>query len=79
MYAGQVNYATGAANPNSTGNAFADALLGNFRTYTEAGIDPASHFKFEQYEAFALDSWRVNNRLSLELSPWAIRNALLAA
>jgi hypothetical protein len=65
-YAGTVAYNTGQ-NPNSTGNAFADALLGNFRTYTEASIDPASHFKFQQYEAFAMDSWRVNKRLSLEI------------
>jgi hypothetical protein len=65
-YAGNVTY-NSAQNPNSTGNNFADALLGNFRTYTEASLDPASHFKFEQYEAFALDSWKVNKKLSLEL------------
>ena len=29
-----------AGNSQSTGNAFADALLGNFRTYTEAAYDP---------------------------------------
>ncbi len=66
LYAGQVNYST-SQNPNSTGNAFADALLGNFRTYTEAALDPASHFRFQQSEAFALDSWKVNRKLSLEL------------
>lgn len=65
-YAGTINYDV-AQNPNSSGNSFADALLGNFRRYTEASLDPASHFKFEQYEAFALDSWRVNQKLSLEL------------
>ncbi|HQU84554.1 MAG TPA: carboxypeptidase-like regulatory domain-containing protein, partial [Pyrinomonadaceae bacterium] len=65
-YAGTVNYNTGQ-NPNSSGNSFADALLGNFRTYTEASLDPASHFRFEQYEGFALDSWRVNQKLSLEI------------
>jgi hypothetical protein len=65
-YAGTVNFNTGQ-NPNTTGNSFADALLGNFRTYTEASLDPASHFKFEQYEAFALDSWKVNKKLSLEI------------
>jgi hypothetical protein len=65
-YAGTINYNTGQ-NPNSSGNAFADALLGNFRTYTEASLDPGSHFRFEQYEAFALDSWKVSRKLSLEL------------
>lgn len=65
-YAGTINYDV-TQNPNSSGNSFADALLGNFRRYTEASLDPASHFRFEQYEAFALDSWRVNQKLSLEL------------
>jgi len=65
-YAGTVSYDTNQ-NPNSTGNSFADALLGNFRRYTEASLDPSSHFKFQQYEAFALDSWKVNKKLSLEL------------
>ncbi|MEP6900607.1 MAG: TonB-dependent receptor [Actinomycetota bacterium] len=66
LYAGSVNFNTGG-NPNSSGNAFADALLGNYRTYSEASYDPASHFRFKQYEAFVSDNWRVNKRLSLEL------------
>ena len=65
-YAGTVQYST-TQNPNTSGNSVADALLGNFRTYTEASLDPESHFKFQQYEAFALDSWRVSQKLSLEL------------
>ena len=65
-YAGAVNYNTGG-NANTTGRAFADALLGNFGSYTEASIDPASHFRFKQYEAYATDGWRVNQRLSLEI------------
>ena len=65
-YLGFVNFnATG--NPNSTGNALADALLGNFRTYTEGSADPIGHFRFNQYEAFASDNWRVRPNLSLEL------------
>lgn len=66
LYAGQVAFNT-AGNPNSSGNAFADALLGNFRTYSEAAYDPAATFRFNQYEAFVNDSWRFNKRLSLEI------------
>ncbi len=66
LYAGTVNFNTGG-NPNSSGQAFADALLGNYRTYQEASYDPSSHFRFKQYEGFVSDSWRVNKRLSLEL------------
>lgn len=52
---------------NSTGNGFADALLGNFRTYSEASIDPIGFFRFNQIESFVNNSWRVNRKLSLEL------------
>ena len=56
-----------SGNPNSTGNALADALLGRFRTYSEASADPLGFFRFSQYEAFAQDSYKVSSRLSLEL------------
>lgn len=65
-YAGLVAFNT-AGNPNTSNNAFADALLGNFRTYSEAAIDPLGFFRFTQIEAFVNDSWKVSNRLSLEL------------
>jgi hypothetical protein len=53
-------------NPNTTGNALADALLGNFQSYTEASADPVGHFRFSQPEAFAQDSWKATRKLSLE-------------
>ena len=65
-YLGDMTFST-AGNPNSSGNAFADALLGNFRTYNEASSDPLGFFRFNQYEAFASDNWRVKPNLSLEL------------
>ena len=65
-YAGQVDFNTGG-NTRTTSNAFADALLGNFRTYSEQALDPLGFFRFTQYEAFVADSWKVNRRLSLEL------------
>ena len=56
-----------AGNPNSTSNALADALLGNFRTYNEASADPVGFFRFTAYQAFASDTWRLRPNLSLEL------------
>ena len=64
-YDGSVSFNT-SGNPNSTGNAFADALLGNYRTYQEAQLDPIGYFRFHQYEAFVSDAWRVTDRLSIE-------------
>jgi hypothetical protein len=65
-YAGNVTF-NAAGNTRSTGNALADALLGNFRTYSESSLDPVGFFRFTQTEAFVNDSWKVTPRLSLEL------------
>jgi outer membrane receptor protein involved in Fe transport len=54
-------------NPNTTGWAFADALLGNFRTYSEGGDDPLGFFRFTQYGGYVSDTWRVRGNLSLEM------------
>jgi hypothetical protein len=65
-YLGDVSFST-SGNSNSTNNALADALLGNFRTYNEASADPVGFFRFTAYQAFLSDTWRVRPNLSLEL------------
>jgi hypothetical protein len=66
LYAGQVNFDP-AGNSRTSGNAFADALLGNFRRYTESQYDPMGFFRFWQAEGFVSDDWRVSRTLSLEM------------
>jgi hypothetical protein len=66
QHTGVVNF-NPSGNPNSTGLAFADALLGNFRTYSEGADDPLGFFRFTQYGAFASDTWRVRSNLSVEV------------
>ena len=63
-YNGQVAFNTSAT--NTTGTAFADALLGNFQSYTEASDDPIGHFRFTDVEAYVYDSWKITRRFSLE-------------
>ncbi len=65
-YTGQVAFSNSAANTNTTGTAFADALLGNFLSYTEASDDPIGHFRFTDVEAYVYDSWKATRRFSLE-------------
>ena len=65
-YTGAVNF-NASGNPNTSGLAFADALLGNFRSYSEGADDPVGFFRFTQYAAFASDTWRVRPDLSLEI------------
>ncbi|MBO0723270.1 MAG: carboxypeptidase regulatory-like domain-containing protein, partial [Blastocatellia bacterium] len=66
-YTGNIAFDSGSANTNRSYNSFADALLGNFRTYSEANNDPIGFFRFTQIEAFVSDSWRVKRKLSLEI------------
>src|SRR5262249_38654197 len=53
--------------PNTTGYAFADALLGNFATYTEAAYDPIGFYRYTEPSVFVDDSWKVSKKLSLNL------------
>lgn len=63
-YTGNLAFNTNAT--RSTTNSFADALLGNFRSYNEANDDPIGFFRFNQVEAYGLDSWKVGRNLSIE-------------
>ncbi|MGH9629370.1 MAG: hypothetical protein ACRD7E_13705 [Bryobacteraceae bacterium] len=53
--------------PLHSGNPLADALLGNFNSYTEADGGREGWFRFTRVEWYVTDNWRVNNRLSLDL------------
>ena len=56
-----------SGNPNSTGDAFADALMGNFQTFSQVSGDPIGFYRFNVYQAYAQDSWKVNHKFSLEV------------
>jgi len=53
--------------PNSTGNALANAVLGNFNNYTEASNIRQGWYRFSQIEPYIQDDWKVNGRLTLNL------------
>jgi hypothetical protein len=61
---GNFGFAVGHA--LSSGNAYADALLGNFNTYLEADRGREGWFRFTQAEFFGQDNWKVSRRLSLD-------------
>jgi len=50
----------------STGNPIADALVGNFQSYSEASPDSVIFTRFWQNEFYAQDTWRVRPNFSLE-------------
>jgi len=55
-----------SSNTNTTGDPFADALLGNYQQYTETSSDPTGHFRFTDVEAYVADTWKASRHLSLE-------------
>jgi hypothetical protein len=61
---GSLNFSS--ANPNTTGNQFADALLGNYNSLSQFSADPVGHFRFNDYEWYVDDTWKVTRKLSLE-------------
>jgi outer membrane receptor protein involved in Fe transport len=69
-----------AGNPATSGNAIANAALGNFDTYIEIGTAADTHVRSNAYEFFAQDTWRLRPNLTLELglrysyfAPWTAK------
>lgn len=48
----------------TTSNSIADALLGNFYSYTEASSTREGWYRFSQIEPYVEDDWKINSRLT---------------
>ena len=55
-----------ASNPSTTGSALADALLGNFDSYSELGYRNYTPWAAYQLGFFGQDSWKVSPRLTIQ-------------
>ncbi|MGA2421245.1 MAG: carboxypeptidase regulatory-like domain-containing protein, partial [Candidatus Acidiferrum sp.] len=67
---GIVNFAAtaGATNgSNSTGDPFADALLGNFNSLGQNSAVTVGSFRFNDVELYVQDTWKATRKLSLVL------------
>ncbi len=60
-------FAFNTARTPSSGQALADALLGNFYTYTEYHSARQGWYRFTQVEPYVQDDWRVSRRLTVNL------------
>ncbi|HZL95585.1 MAG TPA: hypothetical protein VFB99_18150, partial [Vicinamibacterales bacterium] len=66
QYRGVYNFGHNAQNPLSTGNGYANALIGTFTTYTELSnrVDPDRRHWYT--EGYAQDSWRMKPNFTLD-------------
>jgi hypothetical protein len=62
---GQVTFNTSAL--NTTGNAVADVLLGNFQRFYQVERVPLFYGRYNEFGFYAQDSWKLSRRLSLEV------------
>ncbi len=51
----------------TSGNAFADLLLGNISSYTQEGAALKMHEEYNIYETYLQDDWHATKRLTLNL------------
>lgn len=68
---GQFNFSNCAtADPSSctsdTGSPYASALLGYFQSFSQSSARPIGYFRYHQVELYAQDTWKVNQRLTLD-------------
>jgi hypothetical protein len=69
-YDGTINFSANAGattGSNSTGDPFADALLGNFNTLGQSSAVTTGQFRFNDVESYLQDTWKVTRKLSLVL------------
>src|SRR5271168_3172026 len=69
-YDGTINFSATAGattGANSTGDPFADALLGNFNTLGQSSAVTVGQFRFNDVESYVQDTWKVTRKLSLVL------------
>ena len=66
-YVGSFNFSRNTNNPFDSGHSFANALLGNFGSYSESQKRLNAQFLFWNAEFYVQDNWRVTKRLTLDL------------
>jgi hypothetical protein len=52
---------------NTTGNSFADMLVGDIRSFGQASAEPKYYFRFKIFEPFIQDDWHATPKLTLNV------------
>jgi hypothetical protein len=64
---GILNFSPGATAANTTGNAFADMLVGNIASYQQWSKETQYYDRYKIVEPYFQDDWRITKRLTLNL------------
>jgi hypothetical protein len=64
-YNATIDFSRDSNNPGDTNWAFSNALLGNFLSYQQINKDPLPSYRYTNFEFYGQDTWRVNERLTL--------------
>ena len=83
---GSFSFSSSSTNPRNSLNPFANALLGNFDSYSESSSPVQTVYQSYTREMYAQDAWRVHRRLTVEfglrwslIAPWSAKlNNLVA-
>ncbi len=74
---GRLDFSRDTANPGDTGWSFANALLGNYKTFDQANQYVKGYYHYRTYEWYVQDNWNVRRDLTLDygvrfsiLQPW---------
>jgi hypothetical protein len=65
-FGGEFSFANDAANPNNTGFAFSNALLGQVTSYTESMGRPGDNRQQNTYAWYVQDTWKLHPQLTLD-------------
>jgi Carboxypeptidase regulatory-like domain/TonB dependent receptor/TonB-dependent Receptor Plug Domain len=62
----QIDFSDDSANPFDTGFGYANAATGVFRTYTQANKFAIPEWRYKNFEFYAQDNWKPNDKLTLD-------------
>jgi hypothetical protein len=65
-YTGTYNFSRNTLNPFDTNDAYSNALIGNFYSYSEATARPITMSHVWMTEFYVQDNWRISRRLTLD-------------
>jgi hypothetical protein len=62
----QIDFTNNGSNPFDTGYSYANAATGVFNSYTQASKYALPEWRYHNFEWYAQDNWKPNNRLTLD-------------